>query len=162
MGYIFREEDLGTTVKQSKTGPRRDTSHWGELAELAFIMKATSLGITASKPYGDRRPYDFLAEHGKRLSRVQVKSVFTNPGGQWRFGYSIGTSQHRYRGRAIYTAEEIDFIAAFVGPHDAWYLIPVDALGGRKFIRVYPGEKKNPRAGLFEHYREAWHLLKDG
>jgi hypothetical protein len=67
----------------------------------------------------------------------------------------------RYSGRATYTADEIDFIAAFVAPHDAWYVIPLDALSGRKFIRVYPGVKMRAKAGLFEQYREAWHLLKD-
>jgi len=144
MGYTFREEDLGTTVRQGKTGRRRDTRHWGELAELAFIMKSASLGITASKPFGDRRPYDFLIEHGRRLLRVQVKGVFTNQGGPWRFGYSIGTSQNRYAGRTAYTAEDIDFFAAFVGPFDAWYLIPLDAISGRKFIRLYPAAERTP------------------
>jgi PD-(D/E)XK endonuclease len=139
----------------------RDTKRWGELGELAFVLKAASLGITASKPYGDRRPYDFLVEHGQRLLRIQVKSVFTRRIGVGSLGFAVAVSQNRYRGgRVVYTREEIDFIAAFVGPHDAWYLIPVDALGSRKFIHVYPAGVKRAGAGLFEQYREAWHLLK--
>ena len=99
-------------------------------------------------------------ECGPRLLRVQVKSVFTVRDGHHRFGFPIAVSQHRRSGRATYTADEIDFIAAFVAPHDTWYVIPVDALSIRKFIRVYPAGKKRVDAGLYEQYCEAWHLMK--
>jgi len=138
---------------------RKDTKRWGDIAELRFTLKAASLGICASKPYGDRRPYDFLVECGQRLWRVQVKSVFTTNIGVGRSGFPVAVSQHRRRGRATYTAEEIDFIAALVAPHDAWYVIPVDALSTRKFVRLYPGGKKRRDGGLYEEYREAWRLM---
>jgi uncharacterized protein YneR len=163
MGNHFREQDLGTTVGECKAGIRRDAKRWGELGELAFILKAASLGITASKPFGDRRPYDFLVEHGQRLLRIQVKSVFTRQGGSWRFGFSVAVSKHPRSGKRVtYTADQIDFIVAFVAPHDAWYVIPVDAISGRTFIRLYPGGATRSDAGRFEPYREAWHLLEDG
>ena len=63
---------------------KKDTKRSGDLAELTFVLKTASLGITASKPYGDRRPYDFLVECGPRLLRVQVKSVFTVRDGHHR------------------------------------------------------------------------------
>ena len=144
------------TNKQFKT--KKDSKRWGELGELAFVMKSTSVGITASRPYGDRKPYDFLVEAGRRLFRVQVKAVFTAQKGHR--GYSIATCQHHLKGRLTYTSEDIDFIAAYVAPYGAWYLIPVDAVGNRKFVRLYPNGVKKQGAGLFEHYREAWHLLK--
>jgi len=143
------------------TKERRDTKRSGDVAELTFVLKAASLGITASKPFGDRRPYDYLVECGQRLLRVQVKSIFTTHRGRNRFGFNISVSQHRDGGRAHYTADEIDFIAAFVAPHDAWYVIPLDALSTRKGIRLYPDGKKRVDGGLFEQYREAWHLLKN-
>ena len=138
---------------------RRDAKRWGDLAELKFTVKAASLGICVSKPYGDRRPYDFLAECGPQLWRVQVKSVFTVRPDSHRLGFPIASSRNRRGERASYTAEQIDFIAAFVGPHDAWYVIPVDAIITRKFIRLYPGGRRRRGAGLFEEYREAWHLM---
>jgi hypothetical protein len=162
MGNHFRAQDLGTTVGRGEAVTHREASRWGELGELAFALKAASVGITASKPFGDRRPYDFLVEHGQRLLRVQVKSVFTSPGGPGRFGFSVAVSQHLRGGKRVtYTADQIDFIVAFVAPHDAWYVIPVDAIKGRKFIRLYPGGATRSDAGRFEPYREAWHLLKD-
>ena len=127
---------------------------------MTFILKAASLGITPSKPYGDRHRYDFLVQHGQRLLRIQVKSVFSTRTSGSAFGYPVAVSRHGRKGRAAYRPDEVDFIAVFVAPHDAWYLIPVDVLSGRKFINLYPGGHKRKDAGRFEHYREAWHLLK--
>ena len=143
----------------NKLQDHHDTKRLGDIAELTFVLKAASLGITASKPFGDRRPYDYLVECGPRLLRVQVKSVFTRRPGEHRFGFPIAVSQRRRTGLATYTADEIDFIAAFVAPLSAWYVIPVDALSSRKFIRLYPGGKKRVDAGRYEQYREAWHLM---
>ena len=92
-----------------------------------------------------------------------MKSVFTSPRGPGQFGFSVAVSQHLRGGKRVtYTADQIDFIVAFVAPHDAWYVIPLDAIRGRKFIRLYPGGTTRSDAGRFEPYREAWHLLKDG
>ena len=138
--------------------PAKDTKALGELGELAFILKSTAEGITASRPFGDRKPYDFLVEGGRRLFRVQVKACFLAQKG--RRGFSVGASQHRRRGRAAYTADEIDFLAAYIAQLDTWYVIPVDAIKGRKFVQLYPRGIPRKNAGLYEQYREAWHLLK--
>ncbi|HEY6181549.1 MAG TPA: hypothetical protein VIW67_04840, partial [Terriglobales bacterium] len=55
----------------------------------------------------------------------------------------------------------IDFIVAYVAPFNTWYVIPVKVLLGRKVIYVYPVTKPRKNAGLYETYREAWHLLKE-
>ncbi|HEY1265076.1 MAG TPA: group I intron-associated PD-(D/E)XK endonuclease [Terriglobales bacterium] len=135
-----------------------DNKRLGEIGELAFILKATSLGITASRPFGDRRPYDFVVEYGPSLLRIQVKSVFSRK--KRDAAYQVVTSHHGRKGRATYTAEQIDFIAAYIVPRNLWYVIPVEALAGRKVVRVYPCGKTKKPGGLFEIYREAWDLLK--
>jgi len=137
---------------------KKDPKRWGEFGELAFMMKSISVGITASHPFGDRKPYDFLVEGGRPLFRVQVKSVFSVR--KKYEGYPVLVSQHRGKTRVPYTSDDIDFIAAYIASLDVWYLIPVESLGKRKFIRLYPNGTKTQGAGLFEHYREAWHLLK--
>ena len=142
-----------------------DTKRLGEVGELAFILKATSLGLTPSRPFGDRRPYDFLLECGKRVLRIQVKSVFSNRlRDGHRYPLNTGITRKREgtkkRERVGYTSEEIDFIVAYVAPHNAWYVIPVDALGQRTFINLYPIGKTRTIGGEFEKYREAWHLLQ--
>jgi hypothetical protein len=49
--------------------------HRGELAELAFMRKASSRGLAVSKPWGECERYDFVVRAGKLFWRVQVKSV---------------------------------------------------------------------------------------
>jgi PD-(D/E)XK endonuclease len=43
----------------------------GELIELLFLQKATSLGFQVSKPVCEES-YDFVVDSGDRLTRVQV------------------------------------------------------------------------------------------
>ena len=138
--------------------PRFDASRHGEVGELAFALKATSLGLTPSRPYGDRRPYDFLLECGSRVLRIQVKSVFT-PRAGYKNRYSVGVCQTTRTGSVAYKTNEIDFIVAYVAPCHAWYVIPVKVLQGRKVIYVYPEGKRRKGAGAYEPYREAWHQL---
>jgi hypothetical protein len=60
-----------------------------------------------------------------------------------------------------YSAKEIDFLAVFVIPCRAWYLIPIAGIQPvQRFVSLYP-HKKNA-AGRMEQYREAWHLLGRG
>ena len=118
----------------------------GEQAEAVFLSKATGLGLAVLKPWGDSERYDLVVGSGKRLLRVQVKS--TRYVGERR--YSITA-----RGcTAAYTAEEIDFLAAYIVPLDLWYVIPVKAFAPRKSLRFYPGG-----GGPYEKYREAWWRL---
>ncbi len=137
------------------------TKRMGELAELAFMYRAASEGIGVARPYGDSHPYDFLVQHGRRLARVQVKSCFTTQRGYRRMGFAIIVAKHARKGVTLYSPDEIDFIAAFVAPHRAWYVIPVKALKGSKSIRLYPGGKSKRIGAFYEHYREAWQLLKE-
>ena len=137
------------------------TKRMGELAELAFMYRAASEGIGVARPYGDSHPYDFLVQHGRHLARIQVKSCFS-PEQPGHTGFPIIVACHWGRGKLGYSIEEIDFIAAFIAPHDTWYLIPIEALGKNKNIRLYPGGRKLKRpGGFYESYREAWQLLKE-
>src|SRR6266571_7726475 len=42
---------------------------------------------------------------------------------------------------------------------DIWYVVPVEAFAPRASLRFYPDGRKRAK---FEHYREAWHLLRPG
>ena len=44
----------------------------GEIAELAFLLKATSLGFGVAKPWGDSDRFDFIITSRQLLWRVQV------------------------------------------------------------------------------------------
>lgn len=134
----------------AKSISKRTSKRRGELAELAFLWKAASLGFTVAKPYGDSDRYDFIVDSGGRLIRVQVKSASRLSQGT----YFI-TTQRCSNGTSIpYTSDEIDFLVGYIFPEDAWIVVPVEALASRKSIHVFPRDR--PGAGLYASYREAW------
>jgi len=128
----------------------------GELAEIAFLGRATALGFIVTKPFGHAAPYDFLIERGGRALRIQVKSTWVRCQGS---GYAVrvGHFDKRWGARA-YRRSEIDFIAAYVAPEDAWYLIPIAVVRGGNTIGLFPHVACSQ--ARYERYREAWDLLE--
>ena len=121
----------------------------GEAAEAAFLSKATELGFDVAKPWGDSAPFDFIVNAGSRCWRVQVKA-------SWRYRnrrYEVKSGGNRH---VAYTKNDIDFLVAYVVPRNTWYVIPVEAVGGRKALWFYPRPESKAR---FEKYREAWCLM---
>ena len=126
----------------------------GEIAELAFMSKAASMGFGVAKPYGDSERFDFILSRDGRLWRVQVKSTRTAKRGVYE------VSAHGcWGGRDIYTKDEIDLIVAYVVPRKVWYVIPIEATRGRKRLCLHPNV---PRKACYkyEKYREAWWPLQ--
>ena len=149
-------EENGAWVERRERNPKR----MGEMSQAAFLVKAQSLGFGLALPWGDSEKYDFVvwARPGGRLLRVQVKAT----GRLNRGGYDVQpVYSTRGEGKKIYTAEDIDVLAAHVVRQekggDAWYLLPVAAFAGVKSLRLFPDLKsRNPR---WEEYRESWKWL---
>jgi PD-(D/E)XK endonuclease len=126
----------------------------GELAEMGFAHKAASLGFCVSKPYGDSERFDFIVSWNRLLCRVQVKSTHTAKRGVYEVG-----AHGCWGGSDTYTKDEIDFIAVYVVPENAWYLIPIEATHGRKRLCLHPNVPHRA-CYKYEKYREAWALMK--
>ena len=118
----------------------------GEAAEAAFLAKAASLGFGVAKPWGDSERYDFIVDSGHNFWRVQVKSTRSRVGS----GYAVNIAG---RNRTTYDATQIDFLAAYVVAEDLWYVIPVEAVGPRTTLTLFPNGRGK---GRVEKYREAW------
>jgi PD-(D/E)XK endonuclease len=134
-------------------GPLK-TKEKGELAELAFLHKAASLGFGVARPHGDSERYDFIVDNGERFWRVQVKSIF----GLVEVMYRLRSADGR---KVPYTAKEIDFIAAYIAAENIWYIIPLDCAPGSTVLAFYPSGRERG-CGCFEKFREAWHLMAPG
>ena len=120
----------------------------GEWAEMCFMARAAAHGLCVAKPYGDSTRYDFAIEHQGHFLRVQVKSTK-----YMRFGSYIcrvHTTSRPYR------ADQIDFVAAYVIPADAWYILPAGAFQKKTQVCLSPHRKTSK----YGRYREAWHLLR--
>jgi hypothetical protein len=201
------------SIDPSPTRTRElNTKRRGELAELAFTLKAASLGFGVSKPYGDSERYDVIVDpraimieysledcHPERstpkseanriaqskdpasagsrqkqreefpptpgerspetaatpatLHRVQIKASTQLFQGLYRVN-----AHRRTNGRAVpYRPSEIDFIAACIIPENTWYIIPIHAVRGTSLMFR---RKSDPKPGLYDQFREAWHLLR--
>ena len=143
------------------SGDTLSSKELGDLGELAFVLAATSKGLPVAKPFGDCRRYDLIVDSGRRLLRIQVKSAFSRSN---RGSYQVQASRHTAPTRLPYSADEIDFVAAYIAPRDIWYLVPVGVLLTGPCICLYPDgtkKKKDEGTARYEKYREAWHLLDE-
>ena len=90
-----------------------------------------------------------------KLWRVQVKSTTTLLCGLYRIN-----AHRRTIGRAIpYQPSEVDFLAAYIIPEDAWFIFPIQDILDRTSLLLSP--RNWPRPNRTDHYREAWHLFRE-
>jgi hypothetical protein len=88
------------------------------------------------------------------LWRVQVKCSTQLDDGMYHLN-----AHRRTGGRALpYLPGEIDFLAAYIIPEDTWYIIPLEAFLGSTSLLFR--RRTDPKPGLYDAYREAWHLLR--
>jgi PD-(D/E)XK endonuclease len=123
----------------------------GEMAEAAFLAMAARMGFRVSKPWGESSRYDFIVDNGRRLLRVQVKSA--HRAGEWG-GYTFHANGNT---SCVYRASEIDVLAAYVVPVEAWYLFPVEEFRKYKSMKLFPASRR--RRSKFERFREAWWMV---
>ena len=58
-----------------------------------------------------------------------------------RGGYHIQPIHFVYgKNKVVYTADDIDVLAAHVVPLDVWYVVPVAALAAGTSLRLYPDD----------------------
>jgi hypothetical protein len=124
------------------------TKRRGEVAELAFMLRATSLGFGVAKPWGDSDRYDFIVTAGQLFWRVQVKSTWSTK--------CYHVSSRGSRG-VVYAYGEIDFLVAYIVSRDIWYVIPAAVVTSHSGLRFFPFSQKS----INEKYREAWGQLSE-
>ncbi len=124
----------------------------GEIAEAAFLAKASGMGFGVAKPWGDSEPYDFIVAVRGRLLKVQVKAAFT--AGEDGC-YSFRAHDHAQR---PYSAKNIDALVAYVAPENAWYVLPVKVVRRLRSLKLFTASRR--KRSKFEKYREAWWVLR--
>jgi hypothetical protein len=104
-----------------------------------------------------------------RTGRVSVRVQSGEPGprgGQTLWRQRTLRFHRQFRARSapcasndVYTKDDIDLIVAYLFPEDAWYVIPIEAIEGRRSLYFYPNGSQKGLA-MYEKYREAWWLMK--
>ena len=130
----------------------------GEWVELQFMARALRKGLKVSKPWGDSSAYDVGVEHGRQFLRVQVKSTSYSLGNGYLCGFKPNQKRKRYARR------KVDFFAAYIVPEDVWYILPAATVLKTKSsdLMLCPVRPMRRDCYKYEHYREAWPLLRTG
>ncbi len=133
----------------------RNIKRRGEIVEIAFLHTVANMGFAVTKPYGDSEPYDFIVDSGQSAlegagevlpiqKRVDVLGGRPSP------------VAHYTSTRAIHS-EQIDILAVYIIPVDAWYIIPVNAFSPSTYLAFLP--HLPVAAGKYEQFRGAWYLM---
>ena len=130
----------------------------GEWVELLFMAWALRKGLRVSKPWGDSSPYDVGVEHGRHLTRVQVKSTSCRLANGYLCGFRPNQKGDPY------TTRKVDFFAAYIVPEEVWYVIPAAVVLKTKSsdLMLCPVQPMRRDCYKYEGYREAWKLLRSG
>ncbi len=91
-----------------------------------------------------------------KATKVQVKSAWEQS--RATRGYVVRLWHAKDGGSGSYRPEEVDVIAAYVEPHDAWYLVPLQDLGKGACLALFPQNRESKH----EKYRERWEVLGGG
>ena len=145
---------MKTAAKLAKAYPR-DQKERGEWAELLFMAEAARMGLKVARPHGDSARFDVIVEGGGKFHRVQVKSTTFHRKGCYEC-LCFWSRVSRKRVAKQYTEAEIDLVAAYVVPEDAWFLIPVSEIRTRS---LYLPPRKRAAESKYGKYLEAWEQL---
>ena len=105
----------------------------GNLTELQCITAFYEYGCQVSIPYGENSRYDFIADIGNRLIRVQVKSSRRIDENSFIFSCISTKSKKSGIVRRRYTKDEIDYFSTFY--EGKCYLVPVNECSNQKTLR---------------------------
>src|SRR5206468_2433652 len=80
----------------------------GNFAELAFMRKAASLGLSVAKPWGEGERYDVIVRVDSSCWRVQVKSVLAKTPSKPHYRIKTSTGGGAHSRIVLYSSMEID------------------------------------------------------
>lgn len=121
----------------------------GDTTELRFMLLNQELGYTISKPFGDNAKYDLIVDTGIELQRIQIKSTRRKETSSGMDCYNCLVCSGA-DSKQQYSTKDIDYVAVYVIPENAWYKIPVKDIKG-KTVKLYPHRKS--QRDTYEKYR---------
>jgi hypothetical protein len=124
----------------------------GHLAELIFAVGARRRDHIVCTPGGDNAPFDVvLFNAGGRFIRVQIKSCLKREEGRDRHTWTVKKGGPK-KARA-YGKQDVDVMALYAYDEDAWWFIPIEALGLEPHIKI---DESSP----FCQYKNCWDVFK--
>ncbi len=101
------------------------TKQKGDVAEYRVISECLLRGVNVCKPIGDRLPYDLVIEKNRRFLTVQVKLAWhVAKGDCYAVDVRSSNTNRRECRHTKYSAEDFDFLVAWVREFDVFYIFP--------------------------------------
>ena len=133
------------------------TKSIGNITELQCLSKFIEMGFDCSIPYGDCCKYDFIADLGCKLIRVQCKTSKnpirqdgTRDTGSILFTCVTQTTNTKRTVRHKYTEKDIDYFATYWNGNV--YLVPVNECSTTKTLRFLPPMNNQSNYNKAEDY----------
>jgi hypothetical protein len=122
------------------------TNQRGAIAEAAIAYEAIKLGIEVYRPVAEGGRFDLIfAFDDASLSRVQCKWAPLHDGVIIVRSYSCRRTAEGSR-RSVYTADEIDAIAAYCPENERCYYVPAAEIAGRVAFQLRLAPTRNNQA----------------
>ena len=126
------------------------SSHFiGEITEQQVAIEFLKLGILVSKPLVQSSRYDFIADIGHRLYKIQVKTSSPKENNSY-IQFATSTSHTNTQGtlNLTYTEDDVDFFATMYENH--CYLVPQKECGKRaQRLRLVPTQNGQIKGIMF-------------
>ena len=123
---------------------KQNTQIKGAITEQKCFLKCIEYGWIISKPLFDNARYDFIADTGNKLIKIQVKTSNWLDEAHTAFSFN-GYSQHSIghgNKRMNYTNKEIDFF--MTEKDNKFYLYPATENGfSQKILRINAKQKQS-------------------
>lgn len=119
-----------------------DSNSKGAMVELQCMSSFIKNGFIVSTPHGGHARYDFVADKGGKMLRVQCKtSTLSEDGTSFSFQTRVNTTTSRGYKSHSYTEEDVDLLATVVG--GTCYVVPISECGGSsKTLRLRDSRRK--------------------
>ena len=127
-----------------------DLKRKGDLAELMVAADLVRQGCRVALPYGEDWDADLIIERQGRFERVQVKHVKAKNDVVEIRAYSLSLTNGRVRQTKRYTAEHIEWLAAWECTSGQCFYVPASLLGTGMHtvtLRLAPA-RNNQRVGI--------------
>lgn len=135
----------------------------GDLTEAAVLTELKRYSVPVSFPFGDNEQYDIIAEAPSgTLYRLQIKTGRFSDGSV-KFDAIRG---HTNSNGHVYKpyGEEVDYFAVYCHEIEQLYLLPREAVGTSKTLRIEADGTPDPRTTPAEQYlfENVWPRDDDG
>lgn len=124
------------------------------IPEIKFIEKCINLKINLSQPIRNTLSYDFIADNGHRLFRIQVKSCLNPSMHGKKNRYRVDVHKGSSKNKRAYLDGSFDYYAIYLSKDDVWYIIPFANLMGYKWANI-----TLDKSNKYNSFKENWDCL---